>query len=92
MIKKIKKIPSFIIIMLIKFYQACISPMFPGCCRFRPTCSEYAYQAFNKYSFFKAFILTLKRLSKCHPFGGKGYDPLPDNYSFNLKKFKHKEG
>ena len=80
----IKRTPNFTALMLLKFYQACISPMFPGCCRFRPTCSEYAVQAFNKYNFFKAFVLTIKRLSKCHPFGGKGYDPVPDDF-----KFKH---
>lgn len=82
LIKNIKKIPNFTALMLLRFYQACISPMFPGCCRFRPTCSEYAAQAFQKYSFGKAFVLTLKRLSKCHPFGGKGYDPVPDDFKF----------
>lgn len=83
-IKNIKKLPNWIALMLLRFYQACISPMFPGCCRFRPTCSEYAVQAFQKYNFLKAFVLTAKRLSKCHPFGGRGYDPVPDDY-----KFKH---
>lgn len=84
--KKFLNLPKFIIMMLIKFYQACISPMFPGCCRFRPTCSEYAFQAFSKYNFGTAFILTIKRLSKCHPFGDKGYDPVPDNYNKNIER------
>lgn len=46
-------------------------------CRFDPTCSEYARQAFIKYPFFKALKLSLKRISKCHPFHDGGYDPLP---------------
>lgn len=86
LINKIKKLPNFIALMLLRFYQACISPMFPGCCRFRPTCSEYAAQAFQKYNFGKAFILTIKRLSKCHPFGGKGYDPVPDDFKFKRER------
>ena len=87
--KIVKKIPNFIAIMLLRFYQACISPMFPGCCRFRPTCSEYAVQAFNKYGFLKAFVLTLKRLGKCHPFGGKGYDPVPELNSNKIIDIKN---
>lgn len=61
----------------IKFYQYCISPFLQANCRFRPTCSTYAYQSFKTYGFIKGLWFTLKRLSKCHPFGGYGYDPLP---------------
>lgn len=86
---KIIKLPKFIALMFIYFYRACISPIFPGCCRFRPTCSEYAIEAFNKFGFIKGLKLTLKRLSKCHPFGGRGYDPVPDKY-INSKKCKCK--
>ena len=68
--------------MFLRFYQACISPMFPGCCRYRPTCSEYAVQSYEKYGFIKGTVLTAKRLSKCHPFGGRGYDPVPDDFHF----------
>lgn len=83
----ISKIPAYTIIMLINFYRACISPIFPSCCRFRPTCSQYALECFQNFSFGKAFLLTIKRLSKCHPFGGKGYDPVPDS---NINKCKCK--
>ena len=64
---------------LIRFYQKIISPyLLPGAhCRFTPTCSEYGYQAFSKYPFFKALYLTVKRLLRCHPFHKGGYDPLP---------------
>lgn len=81
--KIINKILNIVILTLLKFYQACISPMFPGCCRFRPTCSEYAVQAFSKFDFITALVLTIKRLSKCHPFGKKGYDPIPEHYSLH---------
>lgn len=80
LISFIKNIPKYIALTLIYFYRACISPIFPGCCRFRPTCSEYAIVSFQKFGFKKGFILTIKRLSKCHPFGGKGYDPVPEKY------------
>ena len=54
---------------LVKFYQLCISPFTPPSCRFTPTCSQYALEALRKYG--------LRRLSKCHPWGGSGYDPVP---------------
>ncbi|MDQ3683736.1 MAG: membrane protein insertion efficiency factor YidD [Bacteroidota bacterium] len=64
-------------IWLIKFYRRFISPMLPPTCRFTPTCSQYGLQAFQKYGLFKGFWLTTKRLLRCQPWGGSGYDPLP---------------
>lgn len=64
-------------ITIIRFYQLVISPLFPPTCRYTPTCSQYGIEAFRKYSFFKAIKLTSKRISRCHPWGGSGYDPLP---------------
>lgn len=66
-----------IILTLIRFYQIWISPLIGPVCRFQPTCSHYAYQAFSKYGFFKGSYLTIRRLLKCHPFHRGGYDPLP---------------
>ena len=68
---------KYIFIFLIRLYQGLISPFLPNACRYQPTCSEYAKQAFIKYGFFKGFRLTVKRISSCHPWGGSGYDPLP---------------
>lgn len=68
---------SFPFIVLIKFYQYCISPFTPSTCRYTPTCSQYALQAFRKHGPLKGFWLTLKRLLSCHPWGGSGYDPVP---------------
>ncbi|MDD4657507.1 MAG: membrane protein insertion efficiency factor YidD [Eubacteriales bacterium] len=67
---------SKIAIVLIKGYRRFISPFLGQNCRFRPTCSEYAIQAYEKYGFFKGSYLTLRRLLRCHPFCAGGYDPL----------------
>jgi len=63
---------------LIRFYQRGISPGRPSCCRFRPTCSAYAYEAITKYGAFKGGWLAFKRLLRCNPFyKGSPYDPVP---------------
>lgn len=63
---------------LIRFYQRYVSPCTPATCRFRPTCSAYAYQAINKYGALKGGYLALRRLLRCHPFyRGDIYDPVP---------------
>lgn len=71
---------KFILLVLIRFYRKCISPLFPPCCRFVPTCSQYALEAIEKYGAWKGGKLAVKRLLKCHPFH-KGehdfYDPVP---------------
>jgi uncharacterized protein len=64
-------------ILLIKFYQRYITHMLPPSCRFEPSCSHYALQAFHKYPFFKALYLSIRRILKCHPFHKGGIDPLP---------------
>lgn len=61
---------------LVRFYQLYISPLKGPTCRFYPTCSSYSIQAFKKYGFLKGLWLTIKRVSKCHPFHPGGYDPL----------------
>lgn len=65
-----------IMIVLLEFYQKRISPLKGPSCRFYPTCSEYSKQSFTKYGFLKGIYLTIKRVSKCHPFHKGGYDPL----------------
>ena len=61
----------------IYFYTYCISPLTPPSCRFTPTCSEYAVEAIKKYGPLRGGWLALKRLARCHPWGGSGYDPVP---------------
>lgn len=65
-------------IWLIKFYQSAISPYFPSTCRYQPTCSHYAIEALKKHGLFKGGLLAVKRIFSCHPWGGKGFDPVPD--------------
>ena len=68
---------KYILIALIRFYQGAISPLTPPSCRFVPTCSQYGIEAIQKYGALKGGWLTLKRLSRCHPWGGSGFDPVP---------------
>jgi putative membrane protein insertion efficiency factor len=75
--KIILQILSLPFIALIKIYQWIISPWLGSQCRYTPTCSNYSIQAFKKYGVFKGLWLTVKRISRCHPWGGKGYDPVP---------------
>jgi putative membrane protein insertion efficiency factor len=74
---RLLKILSFPFIILIKIYQYGISPLLGPKCRFTPTCSQYAEQALKKYGVVKGTWLAAKRLSKCHPGGKSGYDPVP---------------
>ncbi|MDB9990725.1 membrane protein insertion efficiency factor YidD [Flavobacteriales bacterium] len=71
------KILGYIMIAPIWLYQKLISPFFHSTCRFNPTCSHYAIDAIKLKGPFVGFWLALKRISKCHPWGGTGYDPLP---------------
>lgn len=73
----LKKALAFPFILLLKGYQILLSPLLPPSCRFQPTCSQYGIEALQKHGLFKGGWLALKRLFKCHPWGGKGYDPVP---------------
>lgn len=73
----IRKAVSWLFLALIRFYQTCISPLTPAACRYTPTCSQYACEAIVKYGPLKGGWLALKRILRCNPFGGSGYDPVP---------------
>ncbi|WP_111660920.1 membrane protein insertion efficiency factor YidD [Olleya aquimaris] len=64
-------------LLLIKVYQTLISPFTPATCRYQPTCSHYTKEALLKHGLLKGGRLSLKRIFSCHPWGGKGYDPVP---------------
>ena len=64
-------------IVLVRLYQALISPLTPASCRFTPTCSTYTIEALQKHGLFKGGWLAVKRISSCHPWGKSGYDPVP---------------
>ena len=62
---------------LVRFYRKSISPLRPPCCRFIPTCSQYALEAVEKYGAVKGTFLATKRILRCNPFHKGGYDPVP---------------
>ena len=62
----------------IRAYQAGVSPLLPASCRFTPTCSEYAREAVERHGAARGSWLAAKRVARCHPFGGRGSDPVPD--------------
>ena len=62
----------------IRGYQLLISPVRPPCCRFLPTCSDYAIEALARHGAWRGTGLALRRLARCHPWGGSGYDPVPE--------------
>ena len=66
-----------LLLLPVYFYRACISPLLPASCRYTPTCSEYAVEALKRHGPFKGFWLAMKRIARCHPWGGSGYDPVP---------------
>lgn len=68
---------SKLLLGLIRFYQYCISPLIPPRCRYTPTCSQYAVEAVKNTAHSKALRLAIKRIARCHPFGGHGHDPVP---------------
>lgn len=73
----LRHIPRRLAAGLVRGYQLLISPVLPGSCRFYPTCSSYAMEALNHHGLFKGGWLALRRIGRCHPWGGEGIDPVP---------------
>ena len=73
----LNKVATFPLLILIRGYQLIISPLLGPNCRFMPTCSEYAMESLRSHGLIKGIYLTVKRIGKCHPWGGHGYDPIP---------------
>ena len=72
-----KKLLIAPIVFLVRIYQYLISPLLPSACRYTPTCSHYTVEALKTHGLLKGGWLALKRISSCHPWGGKGFDPVP---------------
>ncbi len=82
---------KYVFMGIIKFYKKCISPLFPPCCKYYPTCSSYALDAFQKHGFFKGFILSAWRILRCNPWSMGGVDPVPEEfYILRRKNIKEK--
>nr|WP_321289612.1 membrane protein insertion efficiency factor YidD [uncultured Sunxiuqinia sp.] len=88
--KFILKILGWIFLLPVYFYKYAISPLTPASCRHIPTCSQYAVEAIKIHGPFKGFWLTVKRISKCHPWGTHGYDPVPKKDQIKTKKLNLK--
>ena len=73
----LRALPKRILLWLIRFYPRSISPRHPACCRFIPTCSQYALEAIQRYGALKGGFLALRRILRCNPFCKGGYDPVP---------------
>ena len=73
----LNRLLATLLILPIRFYRMAISPLTPPSCRFTPTCSQYAIEAIGKYGPFKGLYLAVRRVLRCHPWGGTGYDPVP---------------
>lgn len=71
------KLLGGLMILLIRGYQIMISPILPSACRYTPTCSQYGLEAIKKHGPFKGGYLTVRRILRCHPWGGHGHDPVP---------------
>jgi len=76
--------------LLIRGYQLLVSPFLAGSCRFEPTCSEYARQSVMRFGVVRGGWLSLKRISRCHPWGKWGFDPVPENHK-NSCNHSHKQ-
>ena len=68
---------TYIAYLMVKAYQVVVSPLLGANCRYNPTCSAYALEALKKFGIIKGGLLSIKRVAKCHPWGGSGDDPVP---------------
>ncbi|MCD7728112.1 MAG: membrane protein insertion efficiency factor YidD [Ruminococcus sp.] len=75
-----------VMIFLVKIYQKVISPLFPARCKYYPTCSKYAVDAFKKHGFFKGLILAVWRILRCNPWSNGEIDPVPEKFTLKRNK------
>jgi len=75
---KLRSILIYPLVLLVRFYQLAISPYTPSSCRYEPSCSQYTIEALKKRGLIVGLWLSLKRIFSCHPWGGSGYDPVPN--------------
>lgn len=77
LLKGLSKLIGLLLIVPIRIYQMVLSPLLPNACRFQPTCSHYSIEAIAKHGPIKGLWLAIRRISRCHPWGGHGHDPVP---------------
>lgn len=81
---------SYILIVPVKLYQWLISPWLPNACRYNPTCSHYAIDSLKKHGPIKGFYMATRRIFSCHQWGGWGWDPVPDSFSWKKPQAQKK--
>ncbi len=79
MVSAVSKTLAWPLIQLVRAYQVAISPWLGTRCRFQPTCSSYAMTALTRHGIWRGSWLSMRRIGRCHPWGGEGYDPVPDS-------------
>lgn len=77
MLRFLRQVLTWLLLLPIYFYRAAISPILPPACRYTPTCSAYAMEAIRRHGPFYGFYLAVRRILRCHPWGGHGHDPVP---------------
>ncbi|MBP3366318.1 MAG: membrane protein insertion efficiency factor YidD [Treponema sp.] len=77
LVKEVRHLLTASLTFLIRFYQVCISPLFPPCCKYTPSCSCYALESIQKHGPVKGLYIAVKRILRCNPFSKGGYDPVP---------------
>ncbi len=82
---------KYIALLLIKFYRKFISPIFPAKCKYYPTCSSYALTAFQRFGFFKGFLLSGWRILRCNPWSLGGIDHVPEKFTLRTKNIEFPE-
>ncbi len=90
--KRIKEIVRFLFLIPVYFYRLFISPLLPPSCRYTPTCSAYTVEAVKKHGVFRGGWLSTKRILSCNPWGGSGYDPVPEKFHFFKSQKNKSEG
>lgn len=80
---------KFVFISLVKFYRRFISPLFPPCCKYYPTCSTYALTALERFGAFRGSLLAVWRILRCNPWSMGGIDYVPEKFTFRVKKYDY---
>ncbi|MBQ9121234.1 MAG: membrane protein insertion efficiency factor YidD [Clostridia bacterium] len=88
----ISSLPRRGAIALVNFYRRAISPLKKPCCRFHPTCSQYALEAFRRFGFVRGLLLAVWRILRCNPFCQGGIDPVPERFTFRRQAPRDTDG
>jgi putative membrane protein insertion efficiency factor len=77
---RLTELPARAIAGLFRLYQLALSPLLPPSCRFSPSCSHYGIEALKRHGLLAGLWLTARRIGRCHPWGGSGFDPVPETF------------